>query len=434
MVGPVYTLLVLADDLTGALDTGLQFSKKGIPTRVYPGPGGAGAPGEGPSLSGGALVINTDTRHCSSAGARRITGGILAQYPAVPYVYKKTDSTLRGHIGAELEALIRARNPEALPFIPAYPGLGRITRQGRQYLDGVPIDKSAAAADALNPVRRSFIPDIIAEESELPVRLIPRQDPAGGSGPVPGEVGDRAGPEIRVYDAESAADLRDIARSLGEQKLLGAAAGCAGFAEFLAELIPFAGAEGAPPGGPEGDRPFLPDGRPALIVTGSRHPVSLGQVKTALEAGIPALAVEGEKLLQPGWLGGQEAASIVSRGGKLLRAGSPCILGTRLSLGFEGPPQGGSAAGALGRLAALILRQGEPAHLAVFGGDTLLGIMEALGCRLLRPLQEIRPGVILAGAETPGGIIFIAAKSGAFGEPGLIAELVNFFGPRGGGA
>ena len=99
MVKAMYTLLVLADDLTGALDTGVQFSKKVIPTQVYPGPGGTGGPEMGkaplPARAEGALVINTATSHCSSAAAFRVTGGILEQYAAVPYVYKKTDSTLR---------------------------------------------------------------------------------------------------------------------------------------------------------------------------------------------------------------------------------------------------------------------------------------------------------------------------------------------------
>ncbi|MDR2746106.1 MAG: hypothetical protein LBB77_01545 [Treponema sp.] len=460
----MYTLLVLADDLTGALDTGVQFAKRGIPTQVCPGPQGPGAPDTGEGRADGTLVINTGTRHCSSGEARRVIAGILERYSAVPYVYKKTDSTLRGNIGAELEALIRARNPDVLPFIPAYPNLGRSTRQGRQYLDGVPIDKTAAASDALNPVRHSFIPDIIAEESELPVRVVSGNGFDWISGEVPGDTRDAPGgtagqgrrcagrPEIRVYNAESNADLQDIARGLGERKLLGTLAGCAGFAEFLVDIIPFAGPGKASPsvGSLETERRLPAAGRPALIVSGSRHPVSLAQVKAALDAGIPALAAEGDKLLRPGWLAGEEAAAIVSRGGELLRAGGPCILGTRISLGRgeaepprspgaaalahlspgkdQEPPRGRGVAALLGELAARIFTAAGPVHLVVFGGDTLLGITEALGCRLLRPLREIRPGIVLARAETPGGSIFIAAKSGAFGEPGIIAELTGFFG------
>jgi uncharacterized protein YgbK (DUF1537 family) len=483
----VYTLLMLADDLTGALDTGVQFAKRGIPTWICPSwQGGKDhAPGTGifPVPAEGALVINTGTRHRSPAEARGIIGGILEQYPAVPYIYKKTDSTLRGHIGAELEALVLARNLRILPFIPAYPRLGRITRRGRQYLKGVPIDKTAAAADALNPVRRSFIPAIIAEESELPVRLVPcynrspgedsilpGADQAGTDEPgaalkplsLPGRAPAAEGPEIWVYDAETNADLGDIAGGLEKRGLLGTTAGCAGFAEFLVDFIPFTGAadeweaalEKLPGADQAGaDKPgaalkpvLMPgreaDRRPVLIVSGSRHPVSLAQVRAARAANIPALAVGGDKFSRPGWLEGKEAASIISRCGELLRARGCCILGTRLSLGRKpAMPEGeerpvsktgeetGDLAGHLGRMAGKILKLSGPAHLTVFGGDTLLGILEALDCRLLRPLREIRPGVVLARAESPGENFSIAAKSGAFGEPGLIAELVDFFRP-----
>jgi uncharacterized protein YgbK (DUF1537 family) len=433
----MYALLVLADDLTGALDTGIQAVKKGIPTLVCPRWRGAFSGGSG----GGALVINSGSRHCSPAEARRIVAEILEQFPAVPYVYKKTDSTLRGHIGAELEALVRGRNLGVLPFVPAYPGLGRSTRRGRQYLGGLPIDETAAAADALNPVRHSFIPDIIAEESRLPVRLIPV-----GPGPaVSGTPGADWGPEIWVFDAESDADLRNIARTLGERKLLAAAAGCAGFAEFLMDYGPGAGecgaggsvvmGSGAGEGGAEkcgADECGAEGGAvdaPVLIVSGSRHPASLAQVRAAVEAGVPALALEGEKLLRPGWPEGEEAAALVSRCGELLRRDGRCILGTRLSLGLEGEgaPQPGGAAEALGKLTARVLKQSGPLCLAVFGGDTLLGITEALDCRLLRPLREIQPGIVLATAECPGGGFLVAAKSGAFGGPGLIAELGGFF-------
>jgi uncharacterized protein YgbK (DUF1537 family) len=422
MVKAMYALLVLADDLTGALDTGIQSVKKGIPTLVCPRWKGS-FPGD--SSGSGALVINSGTRHCSPGGARRIIAEILEQYPAVPYVYKKTDSTLRGHIGAELEALARGRSLGVLPFIPAYPGLGRSTRRGRQYLGGLPINETAAAADALNPVRHSFIPDIIAEESRLPVRLIP------GVPADPVSPGADRGPEIWVYDAESDADLRDIARILGERKLLAATAGCAGFAEFLMDRIPGAGENTA---GECGVGESAAGGNtaaaaPVLVVSGSRHPVSLAQVRAAVAAGVPALAAEGEKLLRPGWPEGKEAAALISRCGELLRRKGRCILGTRQSLGFEGDgaPQLGGAAEALGKLTALILKQSGSARLAVFGGDTLLGIAGALDCRAIRPLREIRPGIVLAAAECPESGFFVAAKSGAFGEPGLIAELTGFF-------
>jgi hypothetical protein len=142
--------------------------------------------------------------------------------------------------------------------------------------------------------------------------------------------------------------------------------------------------------------------------------------------------VEGSKLLRPSWFEGEEAASVISRCGELLAAGGRCILGTGMSLGQEEAgggedPGAYGVAGLLGKLLGPILNLTGPIHLAVFGGDTLSAVMETLGCRFLEPIGEIRPGVVLAGAERPGGGLFIAAKSGAFGEPGIITEIVNFF-------
>ncbi|MDR1444078.1 MAG: four-carbon acid sugar kinase family protein [Treponema sp.] len=432
----MYTLLVLADDLTGALDTAVKFAQRGIPVQVlvrWKGPGitgeteKAGPPGA-PLPDEGVLVINTNTRHSPAEAARSTVMRVLERYAAVPYVYKKTDSTLRGNIGAELEALVLGRKLRVLPFVPAYPDLGRHTRGGRQYLDSVPIDQTAMAKDALNPIRRSFIPGIIAEETALPVRLIPG-GPAGAG----------AGPEIWIYDAEKNADLREIARTLEEQGLLAAAAGCAGFAESLADRIPFGNGQ---PGGKTPVKPVsspkkaLPPGGntlPVLVVSGSRHPASLAQTEAALKAGIPGAAVDGDKLLNPRWFEGEEAASLISRCGELLDTGC-CILGTGMSLGRTPPgketkpvsgagTEGWGAAGFLGRLAGPILRR-RPAHLVVFGGDTLLGVTEFLGCPLLNPIDEILPGIVLAG--TPAGQL-IVTKSGAFGGPGLIAAILEFF-------
>jgi uncharacterized protein YgbK (DUF1537 family) len=438
----MFTLLILADDLTGALDTGVQFAKKGIPTRVFLAPPVL-SDGE---LSGGeaaVLVINTDTRHRSLSDAGRIIASCLERYREVPYVYKKTDSTLRGNIGAELEALASARNIQRLPFAPAYPSLGRTTAGGHQLLNGVPIDKTDMASDALNPIRHSFIPDIIGEESDIPVRLIP----AKGSPPDADPKSRRK--EILVYDCGSPSELREIARSLKKQGLLSVTAGCAGFAEFLMEELPFlARAAQAGAGHPI---PRLP----ILILSGSRHPVSLAQVKAALDGGLPGITVDGEKLLREEWFAGEEAAALENGCAETLKQQGVCILGTAMAMGHNksvsesgaGGIAGGQSqekwaeqknrngltpgtagvAGLLGKLLKNILPLTGPLHLVIFGGDTLLGIMEILKFDYIIPIEEIRPGIVLARAEGKGGSSFIVTKSGAFGDSGMIETIRSYF-------
>src|SRR5215510_1963419 len=92
-------ILALADDMTGALETGAKFRAAGIDAVVSAKPvAAAGAQ---------ALVLDTETRHLNGAEARRVVREFVTRsgIDSPRLVYKKTDSTLRGNISAELEAL-----------------------------------------------------------------------------------------------------------------------------------------------------------------------------------------------------------------------------------------------------------------------------------------------------------------------------------------
>jgi uncharacterized protein YgbK (DUF1537 family) len=336
-------------------------------------------------------------------------------------VYKKTDSTLRGSIGAELEALIREKKAP-LPFIPAYPGLGRTTVRGVQLLNGLPIDKTDMAADALNPVRHSYIPDVIAETSAIPAEVVSasREKLKETARELSADRKER----IMIFDAETDEDLSAAAAALRDAGLLGISAGCAGFAEFLIRALPLERA---------GEKPALHlPGLPLLVVSGSRHPVSTGQIRTALESGVKGAAVEGEKLRRPEWFTGPEAASVIALATESLRNEGIFILGTTLSAPSIGTGtehadlSGPGTAGLLGKLVKHINAAAGPLILAVFGGDTLLGIMEILEYEYLSPLGEIRPGIAAARAHGKSGVAFIVTKAGAFGDPGIIRIIEDF--------
>jgi uncharacterized protein YgbK (DUF1537 family) len=408
-------LLILADDLTGALDTGIQFVRGGVPARVFPSPEppGRGPGGEEPPV----LVINTGSRHLSPGEARRLIEAALHAAPEAEYVYKKTDSTLRGHTGAELEALMAARNTRRLPFVPAYPELGRITRGGVQYLQGVPVHETGMGRDPLDPVRTSFIPELIAGESEIPVRLIL---PGGALPPAPAER------EILLFDGQTPEDLRETARRLFAAGFLRESAGCAGFAGALQEVLPLSPPSGA--GEP------LPEGGPLLLVSGSLHEVSREQVRRAREGGLRTFAPGEGELLSEDWLRGPGAEALAGEASAALREGGIALLGTARSLGEasggEVPGEAARAAGGLGALAALICREAGPLSLGVFGGDTLLGIAQALGIDYIEPREEVLSGIVLSRAAGPGGSFPLITKAGAFGPPELIGILRERFCPR----
>ncbi|MCI8327728.1 MAG: four-carbon acid sugar kinase family protein, partial [Lachnospiraceae bacterium] len=134
-------LLILADDLTGALDTGIQFAKLGISTQVlrYT----ETTPFTFPDTIS-VLVIDTETRPRTSEEAYHIVYELCRQAKAlkIPYIYKKTDSALRGNIGSELKAVLDGTAEQTLHFIPAFPAAGRTTKEGIHFWNDTPIHKT----------------------------------------------------------------------------------------------------------------------------------------------------------------------------------------------------------------------------------------------------------------------------------------------------
>ena len=150
----MFTLLILADDFTGALDTGVQISKTGAKTVVLTDPH---ADLERFADGTDVLVIDAETRHISPQQAKECVASIVRRAFAlnVPCIYKKTDSALRGNIGAELAALLKASGARNLPFLPAFPQIGRTTEKGVHYIKGVPVNESPFGID---PSSRCAVP------------------------------------------------------------------------------------------------------------------------------------------------------------------------------------------------------------------------------------------------------------------------------------
>ena len=111
-------LLIIADDFTGALDTGVQFAARGARTEVVVDP-----QIDFSACGADVLVVDTETRHLPAADAYKAVFDLVerARRAGVRFIYKKTDSALRGNIGAELSALLEASGLRQLPFLPAYP-------------------------------------------------------------------------------------------------------------------------------------------------------------------------------------------------------------------------------------------------------------------------------------------------------------------------
>ena len=133
---------IIADDLTGANDTALQFHNLGAKTRILLdtsySPDNKKSPSE-------VMAISSESRNCSLEEAlERVTKAVknLAETYSFEYYYKKIDSTLRGHIAQETLLMLDILGYDASLIIPAFPQEGRITVGGYHLLKGIPIGRT----------------------------------------------------------------------------------------------------------------------------------------------------------------------------------------------------------------------------------------------------------------------------------------------------
>jgi uncharacterized protein YgbK (DUF1537 family) len=398
-------LLILADDFTGALDTSVQFTKKGAVSSVIVTPE---IDFSAVDANVRVLVVDTETRHLSCNDAGRIVTQIAGQAvkAGIPYIYKKTDSALRGNVGAELAAVAELAGG-CIHFVPAFPAMGRTTIHGIQYVNGVPLAKSVFGEDPFEPTLISSVPDILRQGTSMPVTLVENQEaPEFGSG-------------IILYDAASQADIKKIAVSLDNKKKLHVLAGCAGFASVLADVLPLSDSKVLPP--------VYPDC--LLMLCGSVNPVTMLQMDHAEKLGIPRIHLPlrllkdgigtGDNLqkLTNDWIRTLEQKHIL-----ILDVNPPAISQNRPDVRKE---ERLKVADHLGLLLKTLLDKGVASTLLITGGDTVLGAMRNLSVSVLEPLEELLPATVISRFQYHGSYYYCITKSGGFGSPDLISDLIT---------
>jgi len=373
--------LALADDATGALETGARFCEAGLDARVSFEPD--------PGWRTTALVVDTETRHLLAEQARERIRAIAtrAKQVRVVHIYKKTDSTLRGPIAAEFRALLDVW-PE-LPFVyaPAYPALGRTVRNGELYVDGRPLSQTPFAADLLNPSRESSIAALLGATG---AEVVPVRNSADLRGVL-------ARGRILVCDGETDADLADVAAAVHGAPCImaGTAAMASAWAASLSRRK---------------RRVWKPPcaALTCLVVNGSLHPASREQLAIS---GIPTLAHSAAA--DPLDLG-TRLAGLVERSRWAALCASPRCTAEPLAV----------AAHAAG-VAAHAVRLAAPDCLMIFGGDTVFAILRQLGIGQAQPHREILTGapVSTISGQGTGRPMLLVTKAGGFGAPDYLVRI-----------
>ena len=407
-------LLIIADDFTGGLDTGVQFAARGIRTRVVTDP-----ETEYVRAADGAevLVVVAETRHLSPRLAYEMVFRVAQKGKQlhIPHIYKKTDSGLRGNIGAELSAVMDAAGEARMAFLPSMPAMDRVTRGGVHYVNGQPVSESVFGQDPFEPVTESDVLRLLALQTKTPACSVTWDHvPEEGRGFV-------------VVDAQTDEDLRRAGQALAHSGLLCVMAGCAGFASVLPELL----------GLTAGELPQVPRLDYGLFVLcGSVNPITLRQLAYAETRGFTREHILPEQKLEAGYFD-TDAGKSALKGWRGMLRDTPWLILDANDAGEGNAPTAAYAAGrgmttedlrsgissAMGVILPEMMKADVLRTMLITGGDTLLKCMDRMKVHEMEPLLEIFPGVVLSRFEAMGRPRFVITKSGGFGEETLLCDL-----------
>ena len=191
-------VLALADDLTGALEVGAKFAARGMAAIVS---NTSDLPPDAP-----VVVINTESRHLTAEEAGFAVSAVTATKAHI--IYKKTDSTLRGNIRSEMQALARLYPEARIAYVPAYPAMNRTVRGGHLFVNGTRVNETAFACDPLNPVTESSVARVVGDDLDC-----------------------------TIFDGETTEDVARAAAAILQDPRYRILAGPAAFAEAIAAIL-----------------------------------------------------------------------------------------------------------------------------------------------------------------------------------------------------
>lgn len=353
--------LIIADDFTGALDTGVQFLQADLSTTFVL--------QESYEIAD-AHVFSSESRNVDEVTAAARSRAIAARHSeAMPY--KKIDSTMRGHVGAEIEAVLAARGIAKAVICPAAPDAGRTVEHGQLLVDGIPLHQTAFARDPHWPAHTSVLTELLRR----PCTHLEHATAEAITG---------APTALVSVNARTNANLAAIAHAAHHAGAM--PCGSLGLARVWAQMFERTPAQ----------RPALPHIEyPALVVAGSRHPITNAQLAHLIAAGAASFTPHDE-------IAAMRSALI---------AGRTVILRT-----VDDFIDGGMTHD-LAEAAERLLRIIQPGALILTGGETAFAVCAKLDVTAVHIKGELAVGV-------PWGTIFggvadgvtIVTKAGGFGD------------------
>lgn len=424
--------LIISDDLTGGADTGVQFSRRGLPTFLLT---ARDARMPDPAAFGrdAIVVVNTDSRALQASVASSAVSATLRTYSKelFPVVYKKIDSTLRGNIGFEIDAALAGTGLPLAFIAPSFPGQNRTLAGGIMMVAGRPVALTEIGFDAVSPVTESHIGRLVQSQSSHRVGLIDLADVSSGPERLRKAVFTEMsrGSRIIIFDAVRQSDLAHIAEVAFGMEPIPLLVGSAGLAAEVAGII-------APPsdGRLQISKAAAGTRDHVFIVSGSASGVTHRQLNRLEKVrGIESFEIDGKLLVESGQ-GRRELerdlclklADSLSRGHVILKTTSGRIVPTR-----DGRPTHKEITNALGAIASSVLDRladklpMNNLAMVLTGGETAMSVLDSLSISGIEIVKEIVGGIALSRVfEGKLEDLAIVTKAGGFGDEDAMEKIM----------
>ena len=422
---------IIADDLTGANDTALQFHIRGANTKILL--DSECLPQEKDSAE--VWALSSESRNCETweavSRAEKAVKSFVENFSFDKY-YKKIDSTLRGHIAVETLTMLEILGYDASIIIPAFPQEGRITVGGYHLLKGVPIGRTEIAMDPHSPILESHVPTLLRsqldEKQKDIVGTIDLKTVMNGAGPVLIKINEliKGGKKLIVADATSITDIEQIALAIKkcDKKLLpaGTAAGAQVFAKHWLAGI-------------ERERePLKLEKLPKFIVSGTATHITAEQIAKLEQSddfeNVNFIPLDTKNILDG------VTEELVNRVITNLKSGITVVVHTsHLIANFDGfSDDSFNAELTKEKLASLItdyladLTQRVLKEINVIlitlGGETSYKCCKAINANELKLVDEVAPAISLCSDINKRWIV---TKSGNLGTTKTLTDILDYF-------
>ena len=421
---------IIADDLTGANDTALQFQQKGASTKILLDSDCT------PKIKAGTEVwaLSSESRNIPKGDAvlkvEKAVNTFLENF-SFDYYYKKIDSTLRGHIALETLTMLNILEYDAAIIMPAFPQEGRITVGGYHMAKGVPIGKTEMAIDPHSPITESHVPTLLQtqldEEQANIVGTIDLRTVMNGAGPILMRINEliAEGKKLIVADATSLTDLEQIALAINKSDKKILPTGTAAGAQVLAKYW-LAGIE------KEGVNISI-EKLPKFIVSGTATQITANQIKKLEQSdefeNINFIALETAEILE----GVQE--NLIERIYTNLKSGvTVCVHTSDLIANFDGFSEDSFNAELtkekfasmitdfLANLAQKVIEKIDVVLISL-GGETSYKCCKAINSNELQLIDEVAPAISICSDINRKWII---TKSGNLGNSNTLIEILKY--------